>query len=110
MPDVIEFPNAMTPEQREECERCIGCLETLADKWAAEIELPAIAKMLAQVSPAGLNNSAPESIRADFQRREEELIARMIEQAWIEGALHGSTGAFDCVRAGYDPVTRTMKA
>jgi hypothetical protein len=109
MAEVIEFPNACTPEDRAECERAIGVLEQLVEKWSAEVSLPAIAKMLAKVSPAGLNKSAPESVRADFQRRQERLIERMIEQAWIEGALQGSTGAFDAVRAGYDPVTKTRK-
>jgi hypothetical protein len=109
MAEVIEFPNSCTPQDRAECERALGVLERLVDKWAGEIDLPAMVKMLAKVSPAGLNNSAPETVRADFQQRQEKLIERFIEQAWIEGALHGSTGAFDAVRGGYDPVTRTKR-
>lgn len=108
MADVVEFPNSATPEQRQECALAIGALETLAEKWAVDVNLPGIAKNLAQVSR--LAPRAPDNVREEFIARQETQIAAMIEQAWIEGALHGSTGAFDLVRAGYDPVTKTMRA
>lgn len=108
MVEIIEFPNSSTPEQRAECDRVMCGLEQLAEKWAQEVDLPAMARMLAH--PLRLSPKAPDDVREQLISRQEKLIARMIEQAWIEGAYHGSSGAFDCVRGGYDPVTRTMKS
>lgn len=102
--DIVEFPNSCTPEERVHCERAIGNLETLAEQWAREVNLPGIAKNLAHTSR--LAPHAPDNVREAFIARQEKLIERMIEQAWIEGALHGSMGAFGAVRAGYDPTKR----
>lgn len=101
MADVIEFPNSATPEQRAECAVALSSLETLAEAWAVEVNLPGIAKNLAYVSR--LSPAAPKEVREEFIARQEKQIAAMIEQAWIEGALRGATGAFDAVRAGYQP-------
>lgn len=105
---VITFPNAMTPEQREEVDLCLSALEQEAEKWAVEIDLPKMAKMLAHTSR--LAPHAPADVRENFIARQEGQIAAMIEQAFIEGAYRGCSGAYDSVRAGYDPHTRSLRA
>lgn len=99
--DVIQFPNAATPEQRAECAVALSALETLAEQWCKDANVAGIAKNIASVGR--LNRNVPDDIREQFIARQENLIAAMIEQAWIEGALRGTEGAFDAVRAGYVP-------
>lgn len=106
MADLIEFPNSATPQQRQECQLAIGAIEQLAEAWCKEAGVADMAKNIASV--ARLNRNAPDEVREQFMKRQEGLIYRMIEQAWIEGALRGSTGAFDLVRAGYDPVSKVI--
>lgn len=105
MAEIVSFPNSCTPEQRAECEVAVSALEQEAEKWCIEADIAGVAKNIASV--AQLNRNVPDSVKADFAKRQENMIAAMIEQAWIEGAMRGATGAFDAVRAGYDPNTKT---
>lgn len=98
---IIDFPNAATPEQRADAERCLGALEHMAAEWAKEIGLEQFSKNIS--AAARLNNAVPKDVRESMADRQAKLIASMIEQAWIEGAYRGCTGAFDAVRSGYDP-------
>ena len=101
MADIITFPNAATPAQRERCASVLRFVELEADVWSAEANISGIARNLAFVSR--LSRNAPDKIREEFIARQEKQIAAMIEQAWIEGALRGATHALDAVRDGYVP-------
>jgi hypothetical protein len=100
-PNLIAFPNSATPQQREECQLAIGALEQLAASWCKEARVEEQARHLASI--CRLSGNASQDVREQFIARQEKLIARWIEQAWIEGAMCGSTGAFDLMRAGYVP-------
>lgn len=82
-------------------DRSLTGLEALSDQWAVEVKLPDMVR--AVVSPMRLNKNVPDDIRESFIHRMERQIDALIKQAWIEGAYRGCTGAFDAVRAGYEP-------
>ena len=96
-----------TPDQLAACERAMDGMEARADLWAVEIDLPKIIKNIARVT-RGISSRMPAAVRERFIARQEANIDALVKQAFIEGMNLGCTGAFDAVRAGYDPKTGTL--
>ena len=84
-------------------DRSLPGMEALADAWGVEVSLPGMVTNI--VSPMRLNKNVPNEVREDFIARMERQIDAIVKQAFIEGAYRGCTGAFDAVRAGYDPIS-----
>lgn len=85
----------------------LAILDALADVWAAEVNLTSMIKNA--VSPARLNQNAPDDVREDFIHRMEVQIDAIARQAFVEGAYRTVTGLQDEKKAMKSQVEGTIE-
>lgn len=80
------------PEVQRKVEHSTAILDSLADQWAAEVNLPA---MIKNISSVAMLRNAPKHVREDFRHRAEVQIDALVRQAYIEATYRALCGLKD---------------